>query len=515
MPSPSGDPQRDDGPNQDPLRQDITPQYSSSMLDWGRAQLIAHFKVWARSVGSNILNSNAEQRWAGKYRDPVIEHMQGALSKSSAIDPKDAAINILAVSRDEESYRVVIGLENTRKHSSICIGPSQSLIDLHPGIYAGQILQFPLDLTPGELRLALQLPRTTELTQNFFITPQGLAKEAERFAFGDLGGLVGDIFATEVRAISKAPPQAWEIACGVASDIERGDQYHLRYPFKCSSEEVGTILFEVGLEPESHQIFETFSRPVRHVVVEAPLSQTKDAPTKTPEISAREALGKLGYQPVPLLPVRQEELTPFMKDLRQMWRPWSPRHPWQLYPAACYVKERDLLKPDPKHTSFLLETYISGPDHNHILPFRVGEKVITSKEPIGVILEAKPNLASPGSKFDYSFRMLRLPPECPISQLAAHSLEAFSDSLLGSHCRIAICKAVKHRKVDWLHGQTHGYLLAPKENASVASLPTDGARVLCFTSLGGYTLFLPVQEGGLFDLNDISVEDYFPELTSF
>lgn len=516
MTTPSQGPGRNEGPGEEPGSHRLSTAQKLALLEFGRSNLLEFFEDGLKSAGLERLTTSAEQRFRERHIQAISSHIAEELRERNPDKQDSVFYRILAVAQDEKANYALLALEGLNQPAAYCIGMGGELVELTPGAHAGQLVRIPHGVPPEKFHASVAYADGSphRSSARFFMAPKGLSLEARRFASGDLQGLLGDIFATEVRALSTAETKSWEISGGVASGQDRS-----RFAFSCSSKEVGHLLFEVGVDEETGEVFESLSRPIRPVRACSNDVTPQFRPAERAPRSLDKSLALLGYKPVELLgyPNRGDEPEPFMQDLRNVWQGWNPGCTWSLHLPGCYAK------PNAPLDSFLLETYLLDRDGQYLVPFLRGSHTFTSTEPISIVCEARLDQDDPrGVKYRYIPRMIKLPSESPVEQLVAHSLESFPHSLIGFYSLIAIRDELDSRRVDWLTSGAHGYMIPSSESTSSSPtqsgtpLHTEPARILCFHSRGAHTVSVEVTEGGLIDLRrGIYAEHFFPELPPF
>ncbi|NDC39739.1 MAG: hypothetical protein EBZ48_17155, partial [Proteobacteria bacterium] len=300
-----------------------------------RDKLTEHFHHQLKNAGLTRLPFQEERQWISRYLPTISSYLMGSLNEVDDATKSSIHVSCLAVAKSENAYHALIGFEDKSQLFAYSPSVRSPLVQLSPGSYSGQLVRIPIQATPETLRTLLGGTGSivAPLIEGLYIEPQSLRFEARRFATGDLSGLVGGIFLSEVEAQAGAAQGRWEIAVGVPVD-----ETLCHYAFSCSSKRLGHLLFEVGLDQLTGELFGQLSRPLpKHPnisIAEGPLTHPHEQAT---QLTGRNLL-QLGYTPVNFIDHTDADSDPgpLARDLRAVWKNWNPGYRWSLHLSGCY-----------------------------------------------------------------------------------------------------------------------------------------------------------------------------------
>lgn len=484
-------------------------------LDVALARIKLSFEDLAHSKQWHILSDEASQQWSASWQARLSEYVLRDLATTDEHKRSSLIPRIIGVAHDDKTYFALVCITDITERRCAYIGPSGKLIQLEQRAVIGTFVEISIEQSSkitaisewdgNDLNAIADMP---------YIDRSSLSIEARRFAATDQSGVIGDIFKAHLLTEGYSDRNKWSFCYGVP--VTKEPQLH---SFHCHSDKFGSLLLEVGIDPESSALSARLIGPFNQII-EPELANEQFSPSlEEYRRLPSDKLLRLGFNPIDTVESRPYNLSnvDIGELVKEKWRVWEAEFPWR-------VDSQDWFKQTTEHGSkILLKTHLKDRTGNYIIPSVGGLNPFRSQTPAAIYFEVqRTGGAEKNYPLELSPRMIELPRDIPLNVFLTHELDDPRSSLL----RIFTLRKIRDErdrvKVDWLRATPKATLVPDHPSAFLSlheekgSVFNETAKMFWFHNLGAHLFTVSAGEAGLVDLlNDIIPESFFSELPPF
>ena len=484
-------------------------------MDVALARIKLSFEELAHSKRWNILSDEDSQQWSVSWQNRLSDYVLRDLAdtdqhKRSALLPR-----IIGVAHDDKTFFALVCITDITERRCAYIGPSGKLLQLEQRAAIGTFVEIPLEQSSEATAISeWDGSDPNALADMPYIDRESLSIEARRFASTDQSGIIGDIFKASLLTEGFSDRHRWSFCYGSPTTSE--PQLH---SFHCHSAKFGSLLLEVGIEPESLALSTRLIGLSNYMHALEPADEQFSASLQGLRRLPSDKLARLGFDRIATVEARPFKIgNPEVTELvKEKWRSFGAEFPWQINCQDWFQQTTD------NGSKIFVKTEIKDRSGNYIIPSIGGLTPFRSHTPAALYFEIyKRALSENNTSLALTPRMIELPKDIPLSVFLTHELEDPRSSLLKIYTLNKIRDERDRKNVDWLRDTPKATLVPDHPSAFFSAHDEKGnvfnetAKIIWFHNLGAHLLTVRAGEAGLIDLySDLILDCFFRELPPF